>query len=509
MVADTALSLLALPASTLARVPRPAVQDAIQYFSPSFIAVPGSQNPTALAAIQTATSTTPFTYPALGRNGDHIQHFHYTPTAGLNEATDATLEPETIDVLAVQNQAALPQLKAELESTTRQTGSEAATFLLIPTLTVTYDPTTLSTTLPRKTVLAEISTTLPEPVTILAGGQPADYYHEWEIPREDSTVAVPIAGLGATDDAEQKLAQYSCTAHGNVAAEAVGTDAFGLTALSGVGESTAKRLRTTGCRTIEDVRELAVSELTELSGIGQQTAQRIHAHADVIDSGDPLVISNRTPVKTKDNRPPLCIDIETDGLSPTILWQFGVYDPAADSYQAFVETNDPHDPETVLDAFMTWLLGNHSQRTLLTWNGYRFDYPLIKQFLRQYCPEYTDAWQDMWTYDLYKWAVRDGNALLPGRTNKLEHVARALGYEAKETGLSGAQTAAAYQAYMRNPDDPASEPDWDLHEAYCRDDCEALWYVYQAITNARRRDMTDSGAGGADGQQAGLTDFSQ
>lgn len=45
------------------------------------------------------------------------------------------------------------------------------------------------------------------------------------------------------------------------------------------------------------------------------------------------------------------------------------------------------------------------------------------------------------------------------------------------------------------------------HKAYCEDDCRALWHVYQAITDITRRDMTDSGTGGATGQQAGLTDF--
>jgi uncharacterized protein YprB with RNaseH-like and TPR domain len=233
----------------------------------------------------------------------------------------------------------------------------------------------------------------------------------------------------------------------------------------------------------------------------------MHAHADVLDTGEPLVLTNKSPVKTRDGRPPVCLDIETDGLSPTIIWQFGVYDPATDSHQAFIERNHPEDPEPVLEAFVTWFIANHSDRTVLTWNGHSFDYRYIEQFLEQYLPEYTDAWADVWTYDLYKWAVRDRNALLPGRTNKLTHVARALGYDGNGTGLTGAQTAAAYQEFMRNPEQPDAEPDWDRHRAYCADDCRALWHVYRAITDATRRDMTDSGTSGAAGQQAGLTDF--
>jgi len=73
--------------------------------------------------------------------------------------------------------------------------------------------------------------------------------------------------------------------------------------------------------------------------------------------------------------------------------------------------------------------------------------------------------------------------------------------------LTGAQTAAAYQEFMREPGDTDREPDWDRHVAYCEDDCRALWDVYTTIVDAPRRDSTDGGSGGADGPQVGLTDF--
>jgi len=250
-----------------------------------------------------------------------------------------------------------------------------------------------------------------------------------------------------------------------------------------------------------------VSDLAELSGLGRKRAERLHAHADVIRTGEPLKLTNDPPTKSRNARPPLCLDIETDGLSPTMIWQFGVYDPAADTHRAFTERTDPNDPGGVLGAFIEWLLGNHADRTVLTWNGYGFDYPQIERFLRRYHPHYVDAWEELWTYDLYKWAVRDGNALLPGRTNRLDDVAEALGYEGEKTGLSGAQTAAAYRRFMRRPDDPAAEPDWERHERYCRNDCEALYHVYRSVLDAERRDVTDSGSGGAAGRQSGLTDF--
>jgi len=507
--AGTTLELLTLPASTLDRVSQPVVRDAIRYFTPDLVTIPGGRSPTAYATADEAAVEPPVVHPQLGQGGEHVHHYRYSQETGVHEAPDGAPPPETIDILAVQSQDVLPRLQSKLSYAELQTGSKAATFLFVPQLTVEWDATTLSTTLPNAEKLAAISATLPETVTVLAGAQPAEYYHEWSLPHNHSSVQVPITGLAASEQHGSKFAQYTCTARGTVAAEAVDADQFGLRALSGVGKSTAPRLRKQGCQTKSDVQDLAASTLTDLPGIGQTTAEKIHAHADVIDSGEPLVLTNKTPVKSRNGRPPLCLDIETDGLSPTIIWQFGVYDPEKDTYQAFIEKEHPNDPKPVLEAFITWLLGNHSDRTLLTWNGQNFDYEHITQFLHKHCPEYADAWDEIWRYDLYKYAVRDGNALLPGRTNKLDHVARALGYESAGTGLTGAQTAAAYQEFMRNPDSEAVELDWDRHKAYCEDDCRELWHVYQAITNATRRDMTDSGAGGATGQQSGLTDFKQ
>ncbi|MFO7926038.1 MAG: ribonuclease H-like domain-containing protein [Halobacteriota archaeon] len=503
------IDVLAMPAATLDRLSQPAIRDAVAYFEPDGIIVPGARDARADAAARDAARDIPVIYPQLGRNTEGILHYRYVEggDAGLHEATKATPPRNTIDVLALQTADLLPRLQSQLETGARETGGEAATFVMVPGLSVEVDTTALSTTLPHSDELAELRTKRKEPVTVLAGGQPAEYHHVWSLPFEHASVNVPIAGLGASGHQTSKLAQYTCTASGTIAAEAVDDAAFGLRALHGVGLKTEQRLLEQGCHSPADVRNLAVEDLSSLPGIGRTTADKLHMHAEVIASGEPLLLSNKTPVKTRENRPPLCLDTETDGLSPTIIWQIGVYDPMTDRYQSFVEREDPSDPGTVLGAFMTWFLATHADRTVLTWNGYRFDYPLIEQFLRQHHPKYVEAWDQVWTYDLYKWAVRDGNALLPGRTNQLDHVARALGYEDAGTGVTGAQTAAAYQRFMRNPKDPAAAPDWERHERYCEDDCRALWHVYEATTEAERRDVTDSGAGGAAGQQSGLTDF--
>jgi hypothetical protein len=502
------LDLLTLPATALGRASPPAVRDALEYFDPELVVVPGERDPTAHATVRDAAPAVPVLHPQLARGGRGVRHYRRGADgslAAVGGETEADSEPAPgIDVLAVGNGGLLRGLGAELREGKRRTGEGAATYLVVPRLAVEWDATALEAELPGADSLAAVAAALPEPVTVFAGGQPADYYHEWELDADGEAVTVPVAGLGATERGEAAFAEYTCTPGGSAAAEAVSASNFGLQALDGVGPATADRLRERGCRSTGDVRDLAVRELLDVAGIGRSTAERMHAHAEVIASGEPLVTTNKTPVKSRDGRPPLCLDIETDGLSPTIVWQFGVYDPDTDEYRAFLETEDPTDPAPVLAEFITWFLANHAERTVLTWNGHGFDYRYIEQFLRQHAPEYAAAWADVWTYDLYKWAVRDGNALLPGRTNKLDHVARALGYESAETGLTGAQTAAAYQEFMRDPD---AEPDWERHRAYCEDDCRALHFVYEEITNATRRDTTDSGAGGADGRQAGLTDF--
>lgn len=499
------VQILSIPAAVAERLSGPAARDIASYFDPDSILVPGERSPHGQATLRSAGSPGPTLHPQLGSSDDHTTHYRFSPD-GSSEVTGAP-SPDAIDLLAVQSGAVLADLRTAFRTDERRTADDAATYLFVPDLSVETDTTTLSTKLPHREAIAGLAASIAERLVVLAGEQPPGYHHVWTLTSGETAVECTVVGLGATDEGEDRLTQLACTSQGTVAADAVSADSFGLQALDGVGNTTADRLETLGCRTRNDVRDVAVSELAGIDGLGRKRAERLHAHAEVIDSGEPLVLTNDRPVKTRDGRPPLCLDIETDGLSPTIIWQFGVYDPETETHRAFTERSNPKDPADVLGTFIEWLLGNHADRTFLTWNGYGFDYPQIERFLRRYNPEYVDAWDDLWRYDLYEWAVRESNALLPGRTNRLDHVARALGYESAGTGLSGAQTAAAYRRFMRRPSDPAAEPDWEQHEAYCRDDCEALWHVYESIESADRRDVTDSGTGGAAGRQSGLTEF--
>ena len=514
MAAGESIRLLSIPSSC--QLSPQAVRDALEYFDPDGVWLAGSMDPELYAATRSA-ATVPVVAPNAGT--EHVEHHRFAPGNGLVSATSGEDPPAgAYDVVTVQEPAVLDSIVDDLRDGTRRTG-DAATLLVVPELAVEYDATTLTADLPHAADLAAVQSAVDEPVTVLAGSQPADYHHTWHLsddgtPQEGAIgsgtvdcTTVPVHGMGATGGpGDRPLTLLTCTSQGAVAGERVGADSFGVTALQSVGRKTAETLARRGIETREALAETPVSDLADLPGVGRTSAETMHAHADVIETGEPLRLTNESLPAPRNGDPPLCLDIETDGLSPTIIWQFGVYDPLTDEYTAFTEQEAPRDPAGNVEAFCDWFFADHAERTVVTWNGNEFDYPEIARFVRQHAPHYRDAWNDVWKCDLYEWAVKRDNALLPARTNKLDDVARALGYERAEQGITGAQTAAAYQEFMRRPSDPDAEPDWERHERYCEDDCRALWHVWRAIEDAERRDTTDAETS-TGGQQTGLTDF--
>lgn len=104
------------------------------------------------------------------------------------------------------------------------------------------------------------------------------------------------------------------------------------------------------------------------------------------------------------------------------------------------------------------------------------------------------------------------NTVLPGRNNKLETVAEALGWEPQTTGIDGAAVGELYSAYQREwfaTADPTSvtEPDWDRLEAYCEDDVRALATIYDALEEAARREPGSTSPTGNSSTQGSLSDF--
>ena len=497
MTAGDSLDLLSIPGDAGSRVSGTAIEDALAYFEPDAVCLPGSFDAELYGGVRSSTDV-PVIAPRAGTG--HVSRYRRTAGGDVVDVSATTATETTHELVAVRDSAVLVDPAAVLADN-HGFAPETPIVLVVPDLAVEHDPTTLSARLPNLDALATIRGDLPGPLSVLAGKQPASYHHLWDTGDGSSLL---VHGMGAGGDGQLTL--LSMTTDGAVAGETVSADSFGLRAVHGVGAATEATLRRNGITTRDDLAGTPVATLSALPGVGRTAAERMHAHADVIETGEPLRQTNESLPTLRNGRPPLCLDIETDGLSPTVVWQFGSYDPETGEYTAFVEDETPTEPGRNVRQFCDYLFGTHAERTILTWNGDGFDFPVIERFLRQHASEYVDAWDELWKRDLYTWGVRDGNALLPGRTNKLDDVARALGYEDAGTGITGAQTAAAYQRFMRAPDDPAAEPDWERHRRYCEDDCRALWHVWQAIEDAERRDPSDN-ATDTGGQQTGLTDF--
>lgn len=493
--------LLSLPPAVVADRPSDAIADARDYFDPDGVWVLATERaPRAHATVRSATGGADAAVPVV-----------HTPLAAADGPRHDRLgSDDGVDVVSVRDTGTLPAVGRALRDGTLGTRPGTTTFVVCP-VTVEVEATRLSATLPAAADLAALVATAPGRVVVLSDLLPADYDHEWALDASDDGAAaedpssVRIHGLGATEGyGSRDVACLTLSSSGAIGTERVSADRFGLRALEGVGPRTADRLRDVGVHSRADVRRTPLRELTDVRGVGRDTAERAKRHAEVLAAGEPLRLSTTPLPGEPAAAPPLCLDIETDGLSPTIIWQIGVYDPVADEHRAFTEREDPSDPGRVVTAFLTWLLAEHPDRDLVTWNGNRFDYRHLTSFVERHCPAYAAEWHDYWKHDLYDWAVRQDNALLPGRTNKLDHVARKLGYAGADTGLDGAATAAAYGRFVRT-----GEPlDWDRHEAYCEDDCRALWHVYESLRDADRRDgVVVERERAADSEQAGLGDF--
>ena len=317
-------------------------------------------------------------------------------------------------------------------------------------------------------------------------------------------------GVGTTADTTQTtlVALYS---NGAIDVSEIDPQKFGLRGVPEIGPKRFETLRNAGITTVDALADTPLRQLTELSGLGRTSANTVQTAAEAQ--------STNTVLPTGDdslpNQEPVFIDIETDGLNPSTAWLIGVLDgdPEDGHYMSFREQavgDGSH-----LKAFMTWLTGSAADRPVVAWNGYRFDFPVITEQLQQHHPDLVAAWTDRYQFDALWWAreKNGGNAALPGRTNKLEHVADALGWEPSTNGIDGATVAKLYTAYrsqVAGETDAGSvaEPDWDRLERYCEDDVRALATIYEYLEAAARQDSETKTPTGENSSQGSLADFS-
>jgi uncharacterized protein YprB with RNaseH-like and TPR domain len=327
-----------------------------------------------------------------------------------------------------------------------------------------------------------------------------------------------VVGIGASDaelgvgqdDTGTSAAIVELYHNGAISTEPLDPERFGLRSITQVGQQRADALRQAGLNTPDAIADATVSEIADLDAIGGATAATIHTAARATATGNVVPTGN-------DSLPygdPVFIDIETDGRNPSVAWLIGVLDGDAETgnYLAFREKQPGEG--THLDAFMTWLRGSATGRPVIAWHGYNFDFPVIEDQLRQHCPEHVAAWNDTYCFDPLYWArnKNGGNVALPGRTNKLEAVARPLGWEPSTTGIDGGTVAEVYvdwRTRFERAADPrtVTEPPWERLERYCEDDVRALATIYDALRDAARRDPDSSTSTGGDSTQGALSDF--
>jgi len=376
-----------------------------------------------------------------------------------------------------------------------QFDTDDPTYVVSNLLGLDIDTTTLSTTLVGKDAYSEAldPDELDGEYVHVSTELPAEYRQQWD--------GLSIVGGGNESGAsDNPLVTLECRRDGAVLTHTVRPDRLGLQALDRVGSSRARTLREAGYTSRELIASADRTRLADLAGIGARTADRIQQSAEAISRGEVV----RTGSEPLPDGEPVFIDIETDGLSPTITWLVGVLDGSASggNYISFLQT-DPDEPGRVVADFMAWYTANASHRPLVAYNGWRFDFEVLHEQIIEHCPHYAEDWTSTYRFDPYQWAVTNGNAILPGRTNKLEDVAAALGYEREEEALTGAAVARRYRQWMADRS-PETEPDWDRFSGYCEDDVRALAVVYEALEASGRIESSNG-----DGDRGTQTETTQ
>lgn len=351
--------------------------------------------------------------------------------------------------------------------------AESGTFVLSDLLSISINLTALETELTGLADYQEALDGTGENAVHLTTGANPSYREEWE----DLSVQGVMPGANEQQGTSAAgVAHLELRENGVVLVKTRKLGDFGLETVTGVAHRRAETLQNVGIHSREALAQSEVSEVAQIDGIGQKTARKIIESAQVVEQNEVRV----APDVSLPSREPIFIDIETDGLNPTMIWLIGVLNrKSGDRYMPFIET-DPEQPAAALRAFMDWLAEFGQNRPVVAYNGWNFDFPIIEEHVAEHCPEHVETWANATKFDLYDWAATKNNALLPGITNKLEDVAPALGWEDNETGLTGRAVGRRFQRYAENPG-PETELEWERHKRYCEDDVRALAHVHDRI----------------------------
>lgn len=460
------IGLTVLPEVTMQRCGGNQLQDIVRYFDSDVIFTPNQIHE-------------PFLRTELG-DSVHVMTQPLSSGEPIEIARD-----NDIQLVWVSTPADLETIIQNTQKNLRQESSEV--YLLSDQLAVSVDLIDLEA---RLDGLAAYRDTLAEhnavgEFTHLTIKANPEYRAEWQ--------GVDVQGVMPSANEQQGIsyagiAHFELQSNGIVGGKTRKLERFGLRAVDQVGGTRIETLHEADIHSRQDLSMSSVKKISRLSGFGQTTARTAIESAQVIEQGEVRKASGASLPEGK----PIFIDIETDGLNPTIVWLIGVYLPDQDGrYMPFIET-DPTKPDVALEAFLSWLAEFGRNRPIVAYNGWNFDFPVINEHIADHCPRYLELWESTYRFDLYDWAVKKNNATLPGLTNKLGDVAEALGWEPFDTGLTGAEVARLFQRYAANPC-PATELDWERHKRYCEDDVRALAHIYDQIKASTNRMMSNRG----------------
>jgi uncharacterized protein YprB with RNaseH-like and TPR domain len=495
---ETPATLLTIPGSIVEQYDvRDVVADAIDAIEPDLIvAAPPNSAHVALPPVTDLTDL-PVANPTRSVS------YHFSTDAGVGFAVVPSpnhLPPTPADI---PHEAANDDARRKIDHG----------YVITNQLELTIDPHQRET---RLEGIAAYLESLPEAwcdgslITHVSTGLRAEYRTTYEDHGNTHSVhgaGPPVNAVGAgIDGTKRPLVELSVYANGAINVEIHDPSNFGRCGLEGIGPTRADRLRENGFDSRDAIAEATPKALTNVRGFGDKTAQTAHRSATAIATGK-IVPRDGGTLPGGD---PVFIDIETNSLNGEIAWLVGVLDGGSTDGHYLPFRQQEHEVYTEhLNAFMSWLAGPAEGRPVIAWNGYGFDFPIIKRQLEKHLPRWTDVWDDRYQFDPLYHARTQNYATLPARSNRLEPVAMALGWEPTTTGLDGAAAAAEYNAWRQTADRPDGyQPDWDRLEAYCEDDVRALATIYEALQDASRRSAgADDDPGRTRTTQGSLSDF--
>ena len=485
MAGDLGVRLLTLRCDAIADATTTAIADLVEYFDADIIYIIEEKLDMRTVSTVERTASCPVIYTR--RSAVHT---------------------ETVDGITVSIVSSLDFIGGA-STASGQGIPEDVDYVICDEIQTSADSVTLDVSLDGLEHLARFQHRTDREVTFLTGAMEASYDFVWKAEVDDESVRLPVRGLAPTRrQGAPELACSSLDSDGRIAVSTTPADKFGLQSLSGVGKGTAPKLARNGYETREDVAAATERELREVRGIGESKAQSIRQSAHALSEGCVIRLTDESAPAAEYS--PLFIDIETDGLNPSIIWLIGVYDPETDEYVDFIDTEPSRDnPGKATREFVTWLASEYDRTSLIAWNGHNFDFKHLSRFIRGHAAEYADYWSDsVFEYDLLDWAVRKDNAILPGRTNRVEDVAESLGHgrDAAAAAFDGKSLAKTIQRLLRSPE-RARDVDWEAARAYCEADVRELAAVYESIAKATPGHKRAGVSADENTTQTGLMDF--